>query len=75
MCGRRDACRSNDMSAELVKPMKGCPIGMSQHRLARVDLHGEWRILVKMVGGLSFLVNDNMCCGITDTALMVPGGR
>ena len=25
----------------------------------------------KMVGGLSFLVNGNMCCGITGTALMV----
>jgi hypothetical protein len=46
MCGRRDACRSNAMSAELGKPMKGYPIGVSRHRLARVDLHGEWRILV-----------------------------
>jgi hypothetical protein len=27
-----------------------------------------------MVGGLSFLVNDNMCCGITVTALMVRVG-
>jgi TfoX/Sxy family transcriptional regulator of competence genes len=25
----------------------------------------------KMVGGLSFLVNGNMCCGITGAALMV----
>ncbi len=25
----------------------------------------------KMVGGLSFLVNGNMCCGITGTALMI----
>ena len=25
----------------------------------------------RMVGGLSFLVNGNMCCGITGTALMV----
>ena len=25
----------------------------------------------KMVGGLSFLVNGNMCCGITGTVLMV----
>jgi TfoX/Sxy family transcriptional regulator of competence genes len=25
----------------------------------------------KMVSGLSFLVNGNMCCGITGTALMV----
>ena len=25
----------------------------------------------KMVGGLSFLVNGNMCCGVTGTALMV----
>ena len=84
---------------------------MSGHRLARVDLHGEWRILVvtkwrmtkrghqalsydpaaaervrrvlagrsdvvekKMVGGLSFLVNGNMCCGITGMALMVRVG-
>jgi TfoX/Sxy family transcriptional regulator of competence genes len=28
----------------------------------------------KMVGGLSFLVNGNMCCGITGTALMVRDG-
>jgi TfoX/Sxy family transcriptional regulator of competence genes len=28
----------------------------------------------RMVGGLSFLVNGNMCCGITDTALMVRVG-
>ncbi len=28
----------------------------------------------KMVGGLSFLVNDNMCCGITGMALMVRVG-
>ena len=27
-----------------------------------------------MVGGLSFLVNGNMCCGITDRALMVRVG-
>jgi len=25
----------------------------------------------KMVGGLSFLVNGNMCCGVTGTALMI----
>ena len=25
----------------------------------------------KMVGGLSFLVNGNMCCGVTGVALMV----
>jgi TfoX/Sxy family transcriptional regulator of competence genes len=99
------------MSAELGKPVKGCPIGVSRHRLARVDLYGEWRILVmtsmaddeqgnrtlsydpaaaervrqllsgrsdvvekKMVGGLSFLVNGNMCCGITGMALMVRVG-
>jgi TfoX/Sxy family transcriptional regulator of competence genes len=29
----------------------------------------------KMVGGLSFLVNGNMCCGVTGTALMVRVGR
>ena len=28
----------------------------------------------KMVGGLSFLVNGNMCCGITGTALMIRVG-
>ena len=28
----------------------------------------------RMVGGLSFLVNGNMCCGITGTALMVRVG-
>jgi hypothetical protein len=27
-----------------------------------------------MVGGLSFLVNVNMCCGVTDRALMVRVG-
>jgi hypothetical protein len=28
----------------------------------------------RMIGGLSFLVNGNMCCGITGTALMVRVG-
>jgi TfoX/Sxy family transcriptional regulator of competence genes len=28
----------------------------------------------KMVGGLSFLINGNMCCGVTGTALMVRVG-
>ena len=28
----------------------------------------------KMVGGLSFLVNGNMCCGVTGTALMIRVG-
>jgi len=28
----------------------------------------------KMVGGLSFLVNGNMCCGITGKALMIRVG-
>jgi TfoX/Sxy family transcriptional regulator of competence genes len=28
----------------------------------------------KMVGGLSFLVHGNMCCGVTGTALMVRVG-
>ena len=27
-----------------------------------------------MVGGLSFLVNGNMCCGVTGTALMIRVG-
>ena len=29
----------------------------------------------KMVGGLSFLVNGNMCCGVTSTALREPHVR
>ena len=29
----------------------------------------------KMVGGLSFLVNGNMCCGVTGTALMIRVGH
>src|SRR2546423_9012341 len=29
----------------------------------------------RMVGGLSFLVNGNMCCGVTGTALMIRVGR
>jgi TfoX/Sxy family transcriptional regulator of competence genes len=29
----------------------------------------------KMVGGLSFLVNGTMCCGVTGTALMIRVGR
>lgn len=28
----------------------------------------------KMVGGLSFMVNGSMCCGLTNTALMVRVG-
>jgi TfoX/Sxy family transcriptional regulator of competence genes len=28
----------------------------------------------RMVGGLSFLVNGNMCCGVTGTALMIRVG-
>ena len=28
----------------------------------------------KMVGGLSFLVNGNMCCGVTGIALMIRVG-
>ena len=28
----------------------------------------------KMVGGLSFVVNGNMCCGVTGTALMIRVG-
>jgi TfoX N-terminal domain len=28
----------------------------------------------RMVGGMSFLINGNMCCGITGTALMVRVG-
>jgi TfoX/Sxy family transcriptional regulator of competence genes len=100
------------MSAPLGKPTRDLPSGISGHRLARVDLHGQWHILVvtnmaddetgepgvlsydpaaaervrqllsgrsdvvekKMVGGLSFLVNGNMCCGITGMALMVRVG-
>ena len=29
----------------------------------------------KMVGGLSFLVNGTMCCGVTGDALMIRVGR
>ena len=29
----------------------------------------------RMVGGLSFMVNGSMCCGVTGTALMVRVGR
>ena len=29
----------------------------------------------RMVGGLSFMVNGGMCCGVTGTALMVRVGR
>src|SRR5260370_40386111 len=29
----------------------------------------------RMVGGLSFLVNGSMCCGVTGTALVVRVGR
>jgi TfoX/Sxy family transcriptional regulator of competence genes len=29
----------------------------------------------KMVGGLSFLINGNMCCGVTGPALMIRVGR
>jgi TfoX/Sxy family transcriptional regulator of competence genes len=38
-------------------------------------LSGRDDVLEKrMVGGLSFLINGNMCCGITGTALMVRVG-
>jgi TfoX/Sxy family transcriptional regulator of competence genes len=29
----------------------------------------------RMIGGLSFLLNGNMCCGVTGSALMVRVGR
>jgi TfoX/Sxy family transcriptional regulator of competence genes len=29
----------------------------------------------KMVGGLSFLISGNMCCGVTGPALMIRVGR
>jgi TfoX/Sxy family transcriptional regulator of competence genes len=29
----------------------------------------------RMIGGLSFLLNGNMCCGVTSAALMVRVGR
>ena len=29
----------------------------------------------RMVGGLSFMVNGSMCCGVTGTSLMVRVGR
>ena len=38
-------------------------------------LSGRDDVLEKrMVGGLSFLVNGNMCCGVTGSALMVRVG-
>jgi TfoX/Sxy family transcriptional regulator of competence genes len=43
-------------------------------RVRRV-LSGRGEVVEKrMVGGLSFLVNGNMCCGITGTALMIRVG-
>ena len=44
-------------------------------RRVRQFLSGRSDVVEKtMVGGLSFLVNGNMCCGITGTALMVRVG-
>src|SRR6266851_9904641 len=44
-------------------------------RVRRV-LSGRRDVVEKrMVGGLSFVVNGSMCCGVTDTALMVRVGR
>ena len=41
----------------------------------RQQLSGRDDVVEKrMVGGLSFLVNGNMCCGITGIALMVRVG-
>ena len=40
----------------------------------RQVLSGRSDVVEKMVGGLSFLVNGNMCCGITGMALMVRVG-
>jgi TfoX/Sxy family transcriptional regulator of competence genes len=38
-------------------------------------LAGERHVVEKrMVGGLSFMVNGSMCCGVTGTALMVRVG-
>jgi TfoX/Sxy family transcriptional regulator of competence genes len=42
----------------------------------RILLSGRTDVVEKkMVGGLSFLVNGNMCCGVTGTALMIRVGR
>src|SRR6266536_1769512 len=46
----------------------GCPAGTAS------VVRPERRVEKKMVGGLSFLVNGNMCCGITGMALMVRVG-
>ncbi len=43
-------------------------------RVRRV-LSGQRNVVEKkMVGGLSFMVNGSMCCGVTGTALMVRVG-
>jgi TfoX/Sxy family transcriptional regulator of competence genes len=43
-------------------------------RVRRV-LSGRVEVVeARMVGGLSFLVNGNMCCGITGTELMIRVG-
>ena len=43
-------------------------------RVRRV-LSGQRKVVEKrMVGGLSFMVNGSMCCGVTGTALMVRVG-
>jgi len=43
-------------------------------RVRRVLSSHDRVVEKRMVGGLSFLVNGNMCCGITDSALMVRVG-
>jgi TfoX/Sxy family transcriptional regulator of competence genes len=51
--------------------------GYDQHAAERVRqlLSGRRDVVEKrMVGGLSFIVNGSMCCGVTGTALMVRVG-
>ena len=45
-CKHRDECLALCLRHVGASRLKVCPIGMSRHRLARVDVHGEWRILV-----------------------------
>jgi hypothetical protein len=43
-------------------------------RVRRVLSRRRGVVEKKMVGGLSFMVNGSMCCGVTGTALMVRVG-
>jgi hypothetical protein len=53
-------------------------MGYDQATAERVRqiLAGRGGVIEKrMVGGLSFMVNGSMCCGVTGTALLVRVGR